>query len=558
MSGAGDPISRAVFQHQVNSIATEMSSALRCAAFSSIIFDMRDYACGLFTPDAQMISQADTIPAQLGIMSSAIRHMFDAIPRDRWQPGDIIICNDPYRGCAHTMDLCLFAPVYFEGELHAITSTIAHHVDIGGRLPGSTVADNPEVFGEGLIFPPTKLFAAGEPNALVFEFLSANVRMPEACKGDLRAQVAGCRTGERRTIELLSEYGSQRFAELTRDCLQYAETYMRHAISSVPDASCEAEVLIEDDITSDAPIVLRARVTIAGDSVEVDLRESCDQREFALNCPLASTVSMSNYATKCVFAPDIAQNEGCVRPVTTLTRSGSVLDPRRPAAVGSRHHTQQAVADLVLKALATLVPEHAAAGTHISDPLFTLNGIDNREEMLDEAGAGQYFVIADGLGGGMGASASGDGLDAVDTHSGNCALISAEIIETLSPVRVLATGLVPDSGGEGKFRGGLGMYRDYEVLAETATFTCVVQRANEATRSWGFAGGGSGGKAGCVLNPDTDKETILSSKVVALRVKRGDVFRLIGAGGGGWGDAAERESVPRAKDVKASGYQSPL
>ena len=547
------PISRDVFQHQVNGIAAEMSSALRLTAFSSIVFDMRDYACGLFTPDAEMIAQADTIPAQLGIMSTALKHMFEAIPRETWAPGDIIACNDPYRGCAHTMDMCLFSPVFFAGELQAITSTIAHHVDIGGRLPGSTVADNAEVFGEGLIFPPLKLFSNGNPNQLVFDFLSANVRIPEACKGDLRAQVAGCRTGERRLGELLEQHGPARFSALTRACLDYAETYTRRAIARAPDGVTEVEVLIEDDITSDQPIVLEAKVALVADTLEIDLRGSCDQREFALNCPVASTISMAHYAAKCIFTADIAQNEGCVRPINTLTRHGSILDPRRPAAVGSRHHMQQAVADLVLKALTMLVPEHGAAGTHISDPLFTVSGVDDRTGTTGEPDEQAYFVIADGLGGVMGASAYGDGLDGVDTHSGNCALISAEVIETVSPLRVLRTALNPGSGGEGKHRGGLGMYRDYELLADNAVFTCVLQRSRDDTRAWGFDGGRPGGKAGVILNPGTTHEILFSSKVIAHRIEKGDVFRLVGGGGGGWGDASEREAELIERDVE-EGY----
>ena len=548
-----DPISRDVFQHQVNGIAGEMSSSLRLSAFSSIVFDMRDYACGLFTPDAEMIAQADTIPAQLGIMSSAIKHMFEAIPRETWRPGDIIACNDPYRGCAHTMDMCLFAPVFFAGRLQAITSTIAHHVDIGGRLPGSTVADNAEVFGEGLIFPPLKLFAEGEPNRLVFDFLSANVRIPQACKGDLRAQVAGCRTGERRLGELLEHYGADRFTDLTRACLGYAETYTRRAIANAPDGTAQAAIVIEDDITSEQPIVLKAKVTLESDRLEIDLRDSCDQREFALNCPVASSISMAHYAAKCIFTADIAQNEGCVRPITTLTRHGSILDPRRPAAVGSRHHMQQAVADLVLKALTMLVPEQGAAGTHISDPLFTVSGIDDRPGNPEGSDEKAYFVIADGLGGGMGASLHGDGLDAVDTHSGNCALISAEIMETVSPLRVLRTGLNEGSGGRGKYRGGLGMYRDYELLSGNAMFTCVLQRSRDDTRAWGFEGGGPGGKAAVMLNPGTTGEVVFSSKVIAHRIEKGDVFRLVGAGGGGWGDPQDRKPALIERD-REGGY----
>ena len=207
-----DPISRDVFQHQVHGIAEEMSMALRRAAFSSIIWDMYDYACGLFTPEGDMLSQAETIPAQLGIMSTAIRYMFAKIPPEEWKPGDVIVCNDPYQGCTHTPDICLFSPVFSNGELVALTSTIAHHVDIGGKVPGSEGPDNLEVFAEGLILPPLKLLEEGRPNQAIFDILAANVRDPHGSAGDLRAQIAGCRTGERRLAELATRYGNARFA----------------------------------------------------------------------------------------------------------------------------------------------------------------------------------------------------------------------------------------------------------------------------------------------------------------------------------------------------------
>ena len=555
MTDASDPISRDIFQHQVCGIADEMSTAVRQASFSSIIWDMHDYACGLFNADAEMIAQADTIPAQLGVMSTAIRSMFETIPRGDWRPGDIIVCNDPYRGCAHTMDVCLFSPVFYDDVLVAITSTIAHHADIGGRLPGSTVADNVEVFAEGIILPPLKLFAEGRPNPAIFDILSANVRLPDASKGDLRAQIAACRTGERRTLELLDQYGRGGFMALADACLDYAETYMRRSITETPNGVSEASTQIEDDVTSNEPVQLHVRVIIDGDRLEIDLGGSCDQRAFALNCPRASTISMASYAAKCIFAPDIAQNEGCVRPVTIKTRRGSVLDPARPAAVGSRHHTQQAVADLVLMSLAKLVPMRAAAGAHVSDPMITVSGLDDRPRQRETNGEARYFVLADGLGGGMGASAEADGLDAVDTHSGNCALISAEVVETVSPLRVRRTELVPDSGGVGMHRGGLGMLRDYELLAESAVLTAVTQRGSDATAPWGFAGGGAGGTASVVINPESNRERRLATKVISHALQKGDVVRIIGGGGGGWGDPAERDTDRLERD-RRQGYIS--
>ena len=543
-----DPISRDLFQQQLVGIAEEMSMALRRAAFSSIIWDMYDYACGLFTPDGAMMAQAETIPAQLGIMSTALRHVSAAIPREQWRPGDVLVCNDPFRGCTHTMDIVLFSPVFVGDELVAVTSTIAHHIDIGGKIPGTEAADNIEVFAEGLILPPLKLVEEGRPNQAIFDILAANVRDPYACQGDLRAQIAGCRTGERRVAELWAQHGSARARALTQSCLDYAETYMRRTIAAMPNGRHEAEVLIEDDVTTDEPIRLKVTVTVAGEGLEVDWTGTSAQRDNALNVPIASTLSMMNYAVKCIVAPEIAQNEGCNRPVNLVVPEGTVLNPRRPAAVSVRHLTQQALADCVLKAMAALAPERAAAGCHVSFPTFAAGGFDDRPQRRQADDSAPYYVISDIIGGGMGGHAGGDGMDAVDTHGGNCALLSAEVMETLSPFRVLKTELVAGSGGVGQHRGGLGIVRDYEHLAARSVMGAYLQQTREDTRPWGLAGGGPGGKAAMVLNPDGPRERRLGSKVIGQVLRRGDILRLVGAGGGGWGDPATRDPLLAARD----------
>jgi N-methylhydantoinase B len=548
-----DPITRDVFQHQLSGIADEMSTALRRAAYSSIIWDMWDYSVALFVPNGDMIAQADTIPAQLGIMSTALRYMFREFPLEVWKPGDVLVCNDPYRGCTHTMDICLFSPVFHDDEIVAITSTIAHHLDIGGRLPGSGGPDNEEVFAEGLIFPPLKLLEEGVPNDTAFRIMRANVRLPDYVEGDLRAQIAGCRTGERRVAMLAERYGHVQFAELTTACLDYTETYARRAIAALPDGSAEAQILVEDDVSSLEPFLLHAKVTIKGDEIEVDVTGSGDQRPFSLNNPECSTLSMSHYAVKCLTTPTLAQNQGCIRPITVKMRKGSILDPHRPAAVATRHHTQQALADVVLKAMVPLCPELSAAGSQVSFSAFVLGGHDDRVETRGEDGKQPYYVVSDIVGGGMGASATHDGLTAVDTHGGNCSIISAEVVETISPLRVLRTELVPNSGGTGRHRGGLGVLRDFELLTERGMLIGDSQQQRDETAPWGVEGGGPGGKAAFVMNPGTDHEEVMLARIPSRVMKRGEVLRVVGSGGGGWGDASERDAQLAALDLQ-EGY----
>ncbi|MEM7407323.1 MAG: hydantoinase B/oxoprolinase family protein [Pseudomonadota bacterium] len=548
-------VRRDIFQRRVAGVAEEMSASLRRSAFSSIIWEMYDYSCALFTPDGQMIAQAETIAAQLGIMESACRRIAEEIPIDTWHSGDVIVCNDPYRGCTHTPDVVMFTPVIADGHLVALASTIAHHVDIGGKSPCTTVPDNTEVFGEGLILPPMKIVKAGEEVAEVFAILAANVRLPAASLGDLRAQVAGCRTGERRIAELVGRYGREAFAALCDEVLEYGETYMRASIAALGQGTSEAEVLIEDGVASDEPLAIRCRVEANDSVITVDFTGTSAQRANGLNCPVASTASMVSYAVKAVLAPDVTQNGGCARPIRVINPEGSVLNPRRPAAVGSRHYAQQAVGEVVLKALNALSPELHFSGSQIAFPALKAGGFDERPEMRQGRNDLPYFAITDILGGGGGATNQGDGMSGIDTHGGNCEILSAEVMELVCPVRVLKTQLVPDSGGDGQFRGGLAIRRDYELLSSQVHVNAYVQQTEQRTRPWGNAGGEPGARARVVLNPDRPGEQELPCKAIGVKLGRGDVVRLQSSGGGGWGKASDRDNDLIERDLKL-GYTS--
>lgn len=542
-------LDRDVFQFQLIAIAEEMSAAIRRAAFSPIIWDMIDYSCAVFSATGEMLSQAETIPAQLGVMGYALVGVSKDLPIASWRSGDVIICNDPYRGCTHTPDIVLFSPVFHDEELIAITSVIAHHVDIGGKLPSTTAPDNVEVFGEGLQFPPMKLFERGVRNETIIRFIEGNVRNPRACIGDLSAQVAGCRTGERRMQELARTHGNARFAMLGNECLQYGERFMRNALRAIPDGRSDAQLLIEDDVNSSEPIRLAVAVVVEGDTVTVDFTGTDVQRRNALNCPIASTCSMTFYALRCLFAADGPRNEGGNRAVHIIVPHGSFLNPTRPAAVGNRHLAQQAVADVILKALVERVPQRSAAGCQIAFPALRAGGFDRRGGPGSEQ---RYFILHDIIGGGMGGFESGDGLNAVDTHGGNCGVLSAEIVETIGPVRVLRSELVSGSGGLGRYRGGLAMRRDYEMLADELLVTVIFQQAGKATAPWGARGGRAGAPALAILNPGSADERMLSTKTIGLQARRGDVIRLQCAGGGGWGAEEERGDALRSRDIAES------
>ena len=493
-------VERDIFQRRVVGVAEEMSAALRRSAFSSIIWEMYDYSCALFTPDGRMIAQAETIAAQLGVMETACRHIGEEVPIAGWRDGDVVVCNDPYRGCTHTPDIVMFTPVFADGRLVALASTIAHHVEIGGKSPCTTVPDNTEVFGEGLIFPPMKIVREGEENAEVFAMLAANVRVPEASLGYLRAQIAGCRTGERRVRDLVRRYGTESFGNLCEAVLDHGEACLRASIREIGNGTSSATVRIEDGVASDEPIAVACRVTVADDSLEVDFTGTSEQRANGLNCPLASTVSMVSYAVKAVLAPDVVQNGGCTRPIRVRAPEGSVLNPAR-----------------------------SGAGTTPS----------RRWGRRCWGRSPRWCRTSPGA--------------APRSPSPRSRRAASTAVPRAAPIRVLRTELVPDSGGRGRFRGGLAIRRDYELLCDGVNVNAYVQQVGERTRPRGGDGGEPGGFAQVALNPGTDAETPLPSKAMGLRLDAGAVIRLQSSGSGGLGDPAER-SPDQARRDRELGY----
>ena len=550
-----DSVTRDIFQRRIVGVAEEMSAALRRSAFSSIIWEMYDYSCALFTADGRMIAQAETIPSQLGIMETACQEIARDIPIDSWHEGDVIVCNDPYRGCTHTPDVVMFTPVFVDGALVALASTIAHHVDIGGKSPCTTVPDNTEVFGEGLILPPMKIIKRGIENAEVFALFAANVRVPSSSLGDLRAQIAGCRTGERRTRDLVKRYDPKHHQALCNAIIDYGEHYMRESIAVLGNTTSQAVVEIEDGVASDEPLRIVCRINANNGALDVDFSGTSEQRANALNCPIASTVSMVSYAVKAVLAPDIAQNGGCTRPIRVQAPLGTTINPRRPAAVGSRHYTQQAVGEVVLKALMSLSPQLTYSGSQIAFAALKAGGFDRRPEKRGSNNEHPYFAITDIIGGGGGATSEGDGMSGIDTHGGNCEMLSAEVMERVCPIRVVRTELVANSGGEGRYRGGLAIRRDYELLCDDVTVNAYVQQTTDQTRPWATDGGGKGAAARLALHPDTPEEQELPCKAMGLGLKAGSVVRLQSSGGGGLGDAAERD-VELVESDRRLGYAS--
>lgn len=520
-------------------VALEMSEALHRSAYSPVIREMLDFSCALLDADGHVVVQADDIPAQLGAMARIVDWIEDANPRETYRPGDAFLVNHPYRGGAHTPDIFAFAPLFVEGELIAWGGTCAHHVDVGGRNPGTEGADNSSIFQEGLLLPSIRAMREGRPVEETWRVIEANVREPDTTLGDLRAQFAALSLAGRRLTELAERFGLRALVVGMRELQDYSGRLLRAELRAISDGTGEAEGFMDDDGAGGPPVRIHARVTKRGDRISVDLSGTDAQRDGGMNVPIVSTEATVYYAVRCAIGVDVPVNDGFFRPIELVAPEGSYLNPRFPAAVSVRHLTCQRLADTLMRAIGELVPERVSAGGFVG--FFSLMAAG--PSPLD----GRTVVLQDILGGGTGGRRGLDGMDAVDTYVSNCGLLSAEVCETLYPWRIERTELIADSGGPGRFRGGLGLRRAYRAL-ETQPSVLYIDQTKPAFAPHGLLGGHPGRSSRIFLRVDGRARRVPTK--TTLTVPAGGDVVVETAGGGGWGPPSERDPDALAADVR--------
>ncbi len=529
-SASIDVITREVVYSGLLTIASEMSEALGRSAYSPIIREMIDYSCGLFDPNGDLVAQAENIPAHLGSMGRALGFLLEEFPQKTFAPGDAYITNDPYRGGSHTPDVHIFTPAFADGKLVGICGTIAHQTDMGGKNPGTEGFDNRSIFEEGLMIPPLRLIKADEPNNAIFKMIAANVREPDATMGDLRAQLASCRHAERRLAEFVDRYDAETIIDVMRWAMDYSERRIATELRSMPDGTGTATGWLDDDGVGGPATEIKVEVSVAGDRITIDLTGTSAQLAGGMNVPPAAATSAVIYAVKCVVDPGSPQNEGVFRRVEVILPEGSVVNPVYPAAVSLRHLAVQRIADTILRAFAQLYPDRAAAGSFVG---FSSIAIDSFHPVN-----GETRVIQDDLGGGMGAHQHGDGIDTVDVHLGNVAILPAEICEQTYQVRIVGTEFIPDSAGPGEFRGGLGMKRTYEFLGVPQHGIAYTEQSVPEFAPAGAHGGAAGAPARITLESNGERTEIRKGY---LSVEPGDRLVIETGGGGGYGDPLLRD-----------------
>ncbi|HLI61482.1 MAG TPA: hydantoinase B/oxoprolinase family protein [Solirubrobacteraceae bacterium] len=530
-AGAADPVTAEILASAFSAIAEEMAVVEYRSSFSPIIREMLDFNCGLFDATGRMIAHSEQIPAQLGLMQFALQAALEK--HGALAPGDAVLTNHPYMGGTHTPDLQVFAPIHHGGRLVGYGGSIAHHIDIGGRVPGTESAQSTELFHEGLIFPAVKLTEDGRRNRALYELIAANVRDPNATLGDLDAQLAACRRGAERLSALCSRYGAGVVTGAMADLLDRTAARAAAAFARWPARAVSAEGFLDDGGFPDTPPVgIRLTAEVRDGALEVDLTGTDDQVPSGVNVPLASTHAGVFFAVRSFIG--VPQNAGLTRQIRLRTRPGSLLDPVFPTALSARHLAVQRLADLMVQALGDLLPERAVASSHVSFPAFVFQAVDPR--------VGRMTLLADILGGGGGARRDAPGDDAIDPYTSNCALLPAEIAEMEYPWRVLRSELVDGSGGAGAQRGGLGLRRDYELLADHAEGMYYVEQRDPRFAARGRDGGGPGAGGRALLRRAGAREFEELPGKGYIHLSRGDIVSFVGAGGGGFGTPGQPTS----------------
>lgn len=516
-----NPIEFEIFKNIFVSIAEEMGVTLCRTGFSPNIKERRDYSCAIYDGQGETIAQGDHMPVHLGAMPLSVRAAIDAGPM---KPGDTVVLNDPFRGGTHLPDITLVSPVFLGRTRHPAfyVANRAHHSDVGGMSPGSMPLAT-EIYQEGLIIPPIKLVKGGEIVPDVLALILANVRTPDEREGDITAQIAANRVAEVRLREVVEKYGRRRVSTYASAAQDYTERVLRATIREIPDGEYRFEDRLDDDGFADRAIWIRAAIRIAGDAAEVDFTGTDPQTAGGINANYAITLSATLYAFRCLVVEDILYNSGISRPIRIVAPEGSIVNARRPAAVAAGNvECSQRITDVLFGALGRAWPDRMPAASQGTMNNVTLGGTDPR--------TGRRFAYYETLGGGMGGRNGLPGISGVHTHMSNTRNTPVEAIEHYLPVRIRRYGLRTDSGGAGRYPGGDGIVREYEMLTH-AEVTVLSERRRHPP--YGARGGEPGARGRNILVRDGREESIGGKARLVL--KAGDRLRIETPGGGGFG-----------------------
>lgn len=541
-----DPVRLEVFKHLFAAVADEMGVVLRKSSYSPNIKERRDFSCAIFDGKGNMVAQAAHIPVHLGSMPLSVKaaiKKFQPSGTDRtkhepenagFQPGDVIILNDPFRGGTHLPDITLVSPVFHsrrnnkndsgepQRELIGFVASRAHHADIGGMAPGSMPVAR-EIYQEGLIIPALRLFQGGARNDAVWDLILANVRTPEERAGDLWAQIAANNRGIERLQNISNTYGFDQVSFYMQELLSYTERMTRQLLQGLPDGTYSFIDYMDDDGIKDEPVEIVVKITISGDQAVVDFSGSSSQRSGGINAVLAITLSAVYYVFRCLIKLDVPNNSGCLAPIKVIAPEGTIVNALPPAPVaGGNVETSQRIVDVLFGALAKACPDRVPAASQGTMNNVTIGGWDKR--------LGNSFSYYETIAGGMGATPNSDGLSGRHSHMTNTLNTPIEALEYAYPCRVLRYAIRDNSGGNGKYRGGDGIIREIEILVE-AQLSLLTERRRFTP--YGLSGGEPGKPGENVVIKSGGSMPLPAKGTIILNP--GDRLVIKTPGGGGFG-----------------------
>ena len=536
MTAPIDPITFAVIKSALDAIVDEMAYTVIRTARSEIVKDVMDFSAAVCDSQGRMLAQAKTIALHLGAVPEAMGKVLELFGDDL-HPGDVLIVNDPYEGGMHLPDVFMFMPLFLDGARQGFAVVIAHQTDMGGRVAGSNASDSTEIYQEGLRIPVVKLYEQGVRSRSVFRIIEKNVRVPERVLGDLGAQYAACKVGEREFARLLRRYGVQTAHTYMAELMDYAERLTRNEIRKWPRGAYTFTDYIDDDGFTDTPIPITVTITVGDGHLTVDYTGSSPQVKAALNSTLSYTQSCTYLSVRSVLQQDVPNNAGVFRCIDVIAPEASVLNPRLPGACAARALTGYRVVDAMFGALAQIVPDRVPAAGEGGNTVLSIGGY--REDRTP-------FIIVDMICGAWGGRPDKDGIEAVTNPSQNMSNTPVEILEAQHPIRIEEYALIPDSCGMGRYRGGLGIAREYRLLNEEATLQLRSDRMK--FRPYGLAGGEPAKPTRNVLTRAGGEPEEMCGKF-SVTLRKGDVIRHEQAGGGGFGPRADRAASAIAADV---------
>lgn len=534
-----DPITIEIVANGLRSIADETFVALMKSAYSTNIKERRDHSTAICDRDGRLITQAEaSLPIHIASMTGLMHHLLEAFDGDIAE-GDVFIANDPHTaGGTHLPDINMAVPVFHGRRLIGFMCNIAHHADVGGMVPGSMAGGMSEIYQEGLRLPVVKLFRRGELQQDLLNIILLNVRVPRERRGDYFAQIAACRLGERRVHEIFATYGSAIMLTAFDEILERTTKRMRAAVSTIPEGTYSFADVMDDDGMGTRDIPIRVRIEVKDGRIRFDFAGTSKQVTGNINVTFNATQAAVCYTLKALCDPEVPNNQGMLDLPEIIVEPGSLLNASFPAPVAARANTCQRIIDVIIGALAEALPEQVVGAANGANTTAVFSGVDPRTNA--------QYVYLETLGGGFGGRATKDGTDGVQVHITNTSNLPVESIEMEYPLLVESYSLIEDSGGPGRFRGGMGLRRAIRPVGHRCMFNGAIERSTH--RPWGVFGGGSGASGRFLHVARDGKPKILATKPSGELVLDDETLIVESPGAGGYGPPSERDREAIAAD----------